>query len=127
MDQDESLLRYLQIYGYDHLRNQTPSNLLRDLKAILAELNAGIERKDPDLSMEPEDSLPQPSLLRRLMETKPRVLKIAFLHDKNPEYSWWTEAHERGRIYAQEQLGNQIETISFFNVLQEERHASKSP
>ena len=120
MDQDESLLRYLQIYGYDHLRNQTPSNLLRDLKAILAELNAGIERKDPDLSMEPEDSLPQPSLLRRLMETKPRVLKIAFLHDKNPEYSWWTEAHERGRIYAQEQLGNQIETISFFNVLQED-------
>ena len=120
MDRDEALLRYLQIYGYDHLRDQTPSALQRDIKAILAELNAGVERKDPDLSMEPEDAEPQAGLLRRLIETKPRVMKIAFLHDKSPELSWWTEAHERGRIYAQEQLGAQIETVSFFNILQED-------
>lgn len=119
LDRDEALLRYLQIYGYDHLRSQMPSALQKDMNAILAEFNAGLDRKDPNLSMEPNDSDTQVGLFRRLVETKPRVMKIAFLHDKSPETSWWTEAHELGRIYAQEQLGAQIETVSHFNVLQE--------
>ncbi len=120
LDRDEALLRYLQIYGYNHLRTRTPAQLQHDLKAILAELNAGLERRDPDLSMDPEDAEEEPGLLRRLRETKLRTLKIAFLHDKSPETSWWTESHEKGRIYAQEQLGAQIETASFFNLLQED-------
>jgi len=119
LDRDEALLRYLQIYGYNHLRNQHPNGLRQDMNAILAEFNAGIDRRDPSLSMEPNDADPQMGLLRRLVETKPRVLKIAFLHDKDPQTSWWTEAHERGRVYAQDQLGAQIETMSCFNVLQE--------
>ncbi len=119
LDRDEALLRYLQIYGYDHLRNRTPGELDLDLKAIHAELNAGLERRDPDLSMDPEDAEEEPGLLRRIMDGKFRVMKIAFLHDKSPETSWWTESHEKGRIYAQQQLGAQIETKSFFNILQE--------
>ena len=119
LDRDEALLRYLQIYGYEHLRTRIPSQLAQDLKAILSELNAGLERRDPDLSMTPEDAEEEPGLLRRLRESRLRILKIAFLHDKSPETSWWTESHEKGRIFAQEQLGAQIETRSFFNILQE--------
>ena len=117
MHRDEALLRYLQIYGYNYLRQRTPSELRRDLEAILPELNAGPDRADPDLNMEPEEP-ESPSLLRRLIETKPRQMKVAFLHDKSPETSWWTEAHEKGRLYAQDRLGDQIETVSFFHMLQ---------
>lgn len=120
LDRDEALLRYLQIYGYDHLCGRTPAGIGKDLDAIMAEFHAGIDRKDPSLSMEPEDAETAPGLLRRLMETKPRTLRVAFVHDKSPETSWWTEAHERGRVYAQEQLGAQIETVSIFNALQED-------
>lgn len=120
LDRDEALLRYLQIYGYEHLRDQTPAKLQKDVNTILAEFNAGLDRKDPALNMEPEDANTAPGLLRRLMETKPRVLRVAFVHDKNPENSWWTEAHERGRVHAQEQLGAQIETVSFFDALRED-------
>lgn len=123
LDRDEALLRYLEIYGYNHLRTRTPNELQRDMNAILAELNTGADPRDPDLSMEPEDSDPQAGLFRRLIDTKPRSMKIAFLHDKSPESSWWTESHEKGRIYAQEQLGSQIETVSFFNMLQEDAEA----
>lgn len=123
MDRDEALLRYLQIYGYNHLRVRIPSELLRDLNTILAELNAGVERVDPALSMEPEDAEEQPGFFRMLIETRPRSMKVAFLHDKSPETSWWTEAHEKGRIYAQDRLGAQIETISFFNMLQTDPEA----
>ena len=118
LDRDEALLRYLKIYGCGHLSTRTPAQLLQDLKAVQAEMNAGLNRPEPDLNMEPEDTQNQPSLLRRLMDSKPKGLKIAFLHDKSAETSWWTEAHERGRLYAQEQFGDQIETVSFFNMLE---------
>ncbi|MBO7252333.1 MAG: BMP family ABC transporter substrate-binding protein, partial [Oscillospiraceae bacterium] len=120
MERDEALLRYLQIYGYEHLCRQTPSGLQKDMQAILEEFHAGPDRKEPALSMEPVDAASAPGLLRRLIETKPRTLRVAFVHDKSPETSWWTEAHERGRVYAQEQLGAQIETVSFFHALQED-------
>ena len=118
LDRDEALLRYLQLYGYAHLSVQTSTGLQKDLQAILAEFCAGLDRKDPALSMEPEDANTAPGLLRRLIESKPRILRVAFVHDKSPEISWWTEAHERGRVYAQEQLGAQIETVSIFHALQ---------
>lgn len=123
LHRDEALLRYLQIYGYNYLRLRTPSELRKDLDSILAELNAGVVRADPDLQMEPEDAEEQPGLLRRLIETKPRGMKVAFLHDKSPDTSWWTEAHEKGRVYAQDRLGSQIQTASFFNMLQTDAEA----
>ena len=118
LDRDEALLRYLKIYGYAHLGQRTPAQLLQDMKAVQAEMNAGLNRPDPEMDLEPAKVQNQPSLLRRFLDTKPRTLKIAFLHDKSAETSWWTEAHEMGRRYAQEQFGEQIETVSLFNMLE---------
>ena len=117
LDRDEALLRYLKIYGYAHLSTRTPAQLEQDLKAVEAEMHAGLNRPDPNLHMEPEQVQTQSGFPWRFWDTKPRGIKIAFLHDKSDETSWWTEAHERGRRYAQEQFGSQIETVSFFNML----------
>lgn len=120
LHRDEALLRYLEIYGYSYLRSRTPGELRKDIDSILSEFNAGIHRKAPEVQLEPEADPEQPGLLRRLIETRPRGMKVAFLHDKSPETSWWTEAHEKGRVYAQDRLGSQIETVSFFNMLRED-------
>ena len=119
LDRDEALLRYLKIYGYAHLGDRTPAQLLQDMKAIQAEMNAGIDRPDPEMDLEPGQAAAQPAPLWRFWDTRPKGVKIAFLHDKSDETSWWTEAHEKGRIYAQEQFGNQIETVSLFNMLED--------
>ena len=117
LDRDEALLRYLKIYGYDHLSTRTPAQLEQDLKAVEAEMHAGLNRPDPNLHMEPDQIQNQSGFSWRFWDSKPKGIKIAFLHDKSDETSWWTEAHERGRRYAQEQFGSQIETVSFFNML----------
>ena len=119
LDRDEALLRYLKIYGYAHLGDRTPAQLLQDMKAIQAEMNAGLERPDPEMDLEPGQVNSQPAPLWRFWDTRPKGLKIAFLHDKSDETSWWTEAHEKGRIYAQEQFADQIETVSLFNMLED--------
>ena len=116
LDRDEALLRYLKIYGYAHLGDRSPAQLLQDMKAVQAEMNAGIDRPDPEMDLEPGQVS---GSLRRFWGSRPKGVKIAFLHDKSAETSWWTEAHEKGRIYAQEQFGNQIETVSLFNMLED--------
>lgn len=122
LDRDEALLRYLQIYGYNHLRARSPVGLDQDLRVILSELKTAARVQEPDLSMEPEaegeEKLPR-QRLRRWIDPELPVLKVAFLHDKAPETSWWTEAHEKGRLYAQERLGEHIQTASFYNMLQD--------
>lgn len=122
LDRDEALLRYLQIYGYNHLRSRSPAGLDQDIRVILAELKIAVRTQEPALSMEPEGEEEEKSsfqLFRRWINPELPVLKVAFLHDKTPETSWWTEAHEKGRVYAQERLGEQIQTASFYNMLQE--------
>ena len=117
LDRDEALLRYLKIYGYAHLGQRTPAQLLQDMKAVQAEMNAGLERPDPEMDLEPGEVRSQSSLFKRFWDSRPERLKIAFLHDKSDETSWWTEAHEKGRLFAQEQFGDRIETVSLFNML----------
>ena len=119
LDRDEALLRYLKIYGYAHLGDRTPAQLLQDMKAVQAEMNAGLQRPDPEMDLEPGRIQNQSSPIWKFWDSRPKGLKIAFLHDKSDETSWWTEAHEKGRIYAQEQFGDQIETMSLFNMLEE--------
>lgn len=115
--QDEALLRYLRIYGYAHLRERSPAELRSDLVSITPELLHRGEESDPLVMTGPEE--PKHSLLNSL---KPAVrgVKVAFLHDKDPESSFWTYSHERGRLYVQETLGERVETTSRFNMLQED-------
>ena len=115
LDRDEALLRYLQIYGYNHLRSRSPAGLDQDIRVILAELKMAVRTQEPALSMEPEGEEEEKSslqLFRRWINPELPVMKVAFLHDKTPETSWWTEAHEKGRVYAQERLGEQIQAAA---------------
>ena len=54
------------------------------------------------------------------MHPSVKNLRAAFLHDKDPESSFWTYAHEQGRIAAQETLGERVETESCFNMLEKD-------
>lgn len=115
--QDEALLRYLRIYGYEHLRERSPAELRSDLTSITPELLTKEEESDPLVMTGPEE--PKHSLLKPLIST-PRSVKVAFLHDKDPESSFWTYSHERGRLRVQETLGERVETTSRFHMLQED-------
>ena len=47
-----------------------------------------------------------------------KYLKIAFVHDKNPQDSAWIYGHELGRMYLEEQFKGKVETISYNDVSQ---------
>jgi basic membrane lipoprotein Med (substrate-binding protein (PBP1-ABC) superfamily) len=118
-DMDEALLRYLTIFGYPHLISRTSGELKSELQTIFTELLSETTDSEPALLMEPgeQQTIQPPSLLTRLRGQSSK-LKIAFLHDKSATNSYWTYAHEEGRRYVAEELGDRIETVSRFNLLQ---------
>ena len=120
--QDEALLRYLQIFGLSTLLSRSPSELKADLAAIAPELKSLKNENSPVLMTDPE-SAPR-SILSRIVNPGVKDLRAAFLHDKDPESSFWTYAHEQGRLDAQEALGEQVETLSVFNMLEKDFEAT---
>ena len=116
LSRDEALLRYLQILGYEHLQQRSPAELKADLAAIAPELRE--EGADPVLMTSPE--LQPRSVISRIIRPPQRSLKAAFLHDKNPDSSFWTYGHEQGRLAVEEMLGDRVDTLSCFDMLQED-------
>lgn len=68
--------------------------------------------------LRPKDLRPKDLLSKKLLSRpEAKTLKAAFLHDKTPELSGWTRAHEQGRWHAQQVLGGSIETKSWFEAM----------
>ena len=117
LTQDEALLRYLQVFGEEHLRTCTLNELKGELSTIRPELKSVTNDSSPMLMTDPTG---QPrGIISRIVHPPAQSLKAAFLHDKDPQSSFWTYAHEQGRLAAQMALEGRVETQSCFNMLGE--------
>ena len=119
LTQDEAMMRYLEIFGVEALTSHTPSELKADLAVITPELNSVKNESAPVLVTDPAESQPR-SIISRIVHPTVKNLKVVFLHDKAPDSSYWTYAHEQGRLSAQEELGDRVETQSVFNMLDQD-------
>jgi len=119
LTQDEALMRYLEIFGAENLSCHTPAELKADLNIIAPELKSVSKESAPVLVTDPAESQPR-GIISRIVHPNVKTLRIVFLHDKDPESSYWTYAHEQGRLAAQEELGERVETKSVFNMLEQD-------
>lgn len=105
------LLIYMDIFGYDALKEKLPAELQDDIKKIKDEIY--LKAKDNPIEVMTHENAPvKESFLQKI--TAKRISKVAFIHDKSPYYSGWTFSHELGRAHIDEVLGDKIETKSFF-------------
>ncbi len=119
LTQDEALLRYLEIFGEAGLTSRTPAEMKTDLAAIEPELHSVEKESEPVLLTDPAEAQPR-NIISRIVHPGAKQVRVAFLHDKAPESSYWTDAHEQGRIAAQEALGEALKTESRFNMLEQD-------
>jgi len=105
----DAFLLYLEVYGYEQLREKSMYDMRRDLAAIWDEylVKANSEGAMAFI-MEPTET--KTALRARLLLTQPQTLKIAFLHQKNTRTSGWTLSHEIGREELDRIFGSKIET-----------------
>ena len=117
LTQDEALMRYVEIFGASALTARPPMEIKADLDAIKPELNSVKNESAPVLVTDPSEAQPR-NIISRIVHPSVKKLKVAFLHDKAPQSSYWTDAHEQGRQAAQEALGERLETVSRFDMLE---------
>ena len=117
LTQDEALMRYLEIFGVSALSARTPAEMKANLETIEPELKSVKDESAPVLVTDPAEAQPR-SIISRIVHPAAKQLRVAFLHDKDPQSSYWTDAHEQGRLAAQEALGEKLVTCSRFNMLE---------
>lgn len=127
----DALLIYLKVFGPAALHECSPARIDEHLGAIWDELALGMGEEDVDFVDVPKT---ETGAVSRMVSSLVRVhegterrrapLRIAFLYEGDPLVSGWTLAHDDGRTYLEKQLGDQIETVPFYDCDRPERFAA---
>ena len=104
----DALCVYLSIYGYREALEKTQNEIRLDLARLWNEFvnyNNGSEMT-MILNPTPES---RKTALSKLIPMGSSPLKVVFVHDRSASRSSWTYAHELGRKYVQDTLGDKIQ------------------
>lgn len=111
----DALLEYINIYGVPKKLDE--EKLTLRMKEFLKELAVLSNSDGMDLSTTPMENSPKNMINTLTSLVIPRKkLKIAFAYARTIESSGWTYAHELGRLYLEDALGDQITTSYVENV-----------
>lgn len=112
----DAMLAVLQVYGYPAIHGKTPSEIFGLVSSVWEEIVLQQEEDPIDVKLAPEEK--KPGLLSKVFSGGDRgTMRVAFIHDKTPAESGWTNSHEQGRLYVQRVFGDAIQTTPYFNAL----------
>ncbi|HIQ73989.1 MAG TPA: BMP family ABC transporter substrate-binding protein [Candidatus Cottocaccamicrobium excrementipullorum] len=114
----DAFLLYVEIYGYETIKEKTEGEIEEDLTKIWKELVLKGQGGKVALVEQPEEVKPQAkSFMNWLLPGSGEAdhLKISFVYEKTPETSSWTYGHELGRLYLEQVFPGQVETAVFPN------------
>lgn len=115
----DAFLAFITLYGYEVIEEKTTNEIKELIAKSWEEFALLGEDKEIDLKMKPnEEKKPLLSILLPLGSAKSK-LKIAFIYGKTPGTSAWTYAHELGRLYLEQTFPDEVTTVYYENVTQE--------
>ena len=109
----DALLTFMELHGYENVRNLYPDELKGMIAGTWEEFNLLDEEEDIELLLEPTE---RKSLLSKLHIFNTGKLKIAFIYEKTPSSSAWTYGHELGRMHLEQTFPDEAETIYYENI-----------
>ena len=110
----DALLIFIQIYGYDEIKDLTQNEMNEKINLIWDEFGVEVKDKKIKLQLEPKND-PAKKTLKGLFAT-PKIPIVAFIYDKDPTESDWLYTHELGRLYLDEHCKNKVKTIKMHNL-----------
>lgn len=113
----DAFLIYVEIYGYDEVKNRTERLIYQDLKQMWQEVQLASGGKEAELVEHPQDVEEQKfSLLNKLFQSGEGTasrLKIGFVYAMTPETSSWAYGHELGRTYLEQAFEGKLKTRAY--------------
>lgn len=111
----DAMLAYIRIYGYPSLRQAGEEEIKALVSKVWEEITLQQEPAPIDVKLAPSEEKGKEGLLSKVLpKSRPEPLKVAFIHDKEPDTSGWTYGHELGRQYVQNVFQGEIETAAYF-------------
>ena len=112
----DAMLACINVYGYQAIRgafSKAEKLITKSWEEIALQ-----QEPDPiDVKMTPKEK--KPGFLTKVLTVgEAKALKVAFIHDKTPAESAWTNSHEQGRLHVERVFGDKIQTASYFNALE---------
>ena len=112
------LVMLLQVYSYQTLLDDTPAQLAAHLDAAWDDVLA-LARPDARQVSTVPAAPPEKPLIKRILPVKlavePSHLKVAFVNERTPTTSTWTNAHEFGRNQVGQVFAGKVETVAYNN------------
>ena len=103
----EALLGWLDLYPFSTLRELTAAQIYQQLDPIWTDIAAKHGSAAIHVSTEPE--VKEQSVLSKLLHVAHADrMDLAFLYGFDPETSPWTRAHDEGRLYLEQTMGEQL-------------------
>ena len=104
----DAFLTWISVYSHSDFKALSPETLL-------ASLNASVTDSEADVTVATESEPAGQTLLTRIYNAMflPTHINAAFIHESDPEESNWARAHEQGRLFAEAQLRDRIETKAY--------------
>ena len=103
----EALMVWLGVYPYTDLWDRTAQELEKSMQAVWPDVKLQMEDEPIAISTEPVE--PEHKMFQSFMlDTRPNHLDVAFLYTSTTENSAWAKAHDLGRQYLEETLGNRV-------------------
>jgi len=116
----DALLVYLRVFGYHSLNDKV--EIKKKISQLWEEIVLQQDQFPIDVKLFSQSK--KPGILTKLLSVgEKKVMKVAFIHDKDPSTSSWTKGHEQGREYVQKVFGNRIETVAYFNAMDSDPQA----
>ena len=109
---EDALLVWLTVYPYKDLGRLTHDELKKSLSAIWENLTA-LAQPEP-VKVETETPKAKGGILGRIITAGPEHLNVAFIHQLDTSRSGWSKAHDEGRAYLEEVMGDAVTTLSYF-------------
>ena len=120
----DAFLVWLKVYSFEQLGDMSMNQLLASLESVWADVKV-LTHADPitvsaDMTdEEAEKESGEKGIFSRIFNSKSTAahhLNIAFIHQLTPSSSTWINAHEQGRKYLQDLMGDKISVQTFYDV-----------
>lgn len=108
---EDALLLWLQVHPFSDLGKLSAGQLKKSLGEMWDNVIAA-EVPEPVVRTEAPSTEGKASLLNWLIH--PDALNVAFVHQRTPETSPWTNAHDIGRQHLEKVLGKAVKVRSYF-------------
>ncbi len=115
----DAFLHFIEIHGYKELDSMTSAELKETIGKSWKVFDTLADEDAVEIQMTPKEK--KTPLLQRLVPIASPKLLIAFVHEKDPQLSGWTYAHDLGRMHLQQTFPDQVSVSEYHLETQDEQ------